>query len=102
MVQTGWAPTAIDPATNFGDHENINRVRIYNALGVGIQVGNYSWSDTFESNISFNGTGIYVPDGTTTTGENLSLLNSYIQNNFGVRVEIDTGTTLTYLSSTLP
>jgi hypothetical protein len=49
-----------------------------------------------------NGTGIYVPDGTTTTGENLSLLNSYIQNNFGVRVKIDTGTTLTYLSSTLP
>ena len=54
-------------------------------------MGNYSWSDTFESNISFNGTGIYVPDGTTTTGENLSVLISYIQNNFGVGVKIDTG-----------
>jgi len=98
----GCAPTAIDPATNFGDHENINRVRIYKssavgAFGVGIQMGNNTWSDTiFESNISFNGTGIYVPDGTKITGENLSVLNSYIQNNFGVGVKIDTGNNINF------
>jgi hypothetical protein len=98
----GCGPTALDPATNFGDHENINRVRIYKssaagAFGVGVQFGSNTWSDTiFESNISFNGTGIYVPDGTKTTGENLSVLDSYIQNNFGVGVKIDTGNNINF------
>jgi hypothetical protein len=94
---TGCAPTSIDPSTNIDDHDNINRVRITKtssagAFGVGIQWGNNAWVNTiFESNISNNGTGIYVPATTTTTGENLTILNSAIQANTGVGVEIDAG-----------
>ena len=95
---TGCAPpTSIDPSTNLDDHDNINRVRIYKssaagAFGVGIQWGNNAWTDTiFESNISHNGTGIYVPATTHTTGENLTILNSVIQANLGVGIKIDAG-----------
>lgn len=95
-------PTSIDPSTNQGDHDNINRVRIYKSsaagsFGVGIQWGHNAWSNTiFESDIAFNGTGIYVPGDTVTTGENLSILNSYIQNNFGVGLKIDTGNNINF------
>ncbi len=95
---TGCAPpTAIDPRTNQDDHDNINRVSIYKsspagAFGVGIQWGYNAWSDTiFESDIAFNGTGIYVPHTLTATGENLSIISSAIQNNLGVGLKIGTG-----------
>ena len=65
---TGCAPlTAIDPSTFQDDHDNINRVSIYKsspagAFGVGIQWGYNAWSETiFESDIAFNGTGLYEP-----------------------------------------
>lgn len=94
---TGCAPTSIDPGTNIDDHDNINRVRISKttsagAFGVGIQWGNNAWVNTiFESNISDNGTGIYVPATTSTTGENLTILNSAIQANTGDGLKIDAG-----------
>ena len=91
-------PVSIDPATNLDDHDNINRVRVYRSspsaggFGVGIQWGNNAWTDTiFESNISHNGTGIYIPAKTFQTGENLTILNSAIQANIGVGVKIDAG-----------
>jgi hypothetical protein len=95
---TGCAPpTAIDPRSNQDDHDNINRVSIYKsspagAFGVGIQWGYNAWSNTiFESDIAFNGTGIYVPHTLTATGENLSIISSAIQNNVGIGLKIGTG-----------
>jgi hypothetical protein len=100
---TGCAPpTSIDPSTNIDDHDNINRIRIYKttsagAFGVGIQWGKNAWVNTiFESNISHNGTGIYVPGTTTQTGENLTILNSAIQANTGVGLKIDTGKNINF------
>ena len=95
-------PTSIDPSTNQGDHDNINRVRIYKsssagAFGVGIQWGKNAWTDTiFESDIAFNGTGIYVPNTVSQTGENLSIVNSAIQNNFGIGLKIETGNNINF------
>jgi hypothetical protein len=100
---TGCAPpTSIDPSTNIDDHDNINRVRIYKtssagAFGVGIQWGKNAWVNTiFESDISDNGTGIYVPGTTSQTGENLTVLNSAIQDNTGVGLKIDTGNNINF------
>lgn len=100
---TGCAPpTSVDPSTNYDDHDNINRVRINESssaggFGVGIQWGRNAWSDTiFESDIAFNGTGIYVPGTTSQTGENLTILNSAIQENTGVGLKIDTGNNINF------
>jgi hypothetical protein len=95
---TGCAPpTSIDPSTNLDDHDNINRVRVYGGFGVGVQWGNNAWTDTiFESDISFNGTGIYVPGTRPQTGENLSILSSVISNNVGVGLEIATGNNINF------
>jgi hypothetical protein len=100
---TGCAPpTSIDPSTNIDDHDNINRVRIYKtssagAFGVGIQWGRNAWVDTvFESSISDNGTGIFVPSTTVQTGENLTVLNSAIQANMGVGVKIASGMNINF------
>jgi len=100
---TGCAPpTAIDPRTNQDDHDNINRVSIYKsspagAFGVGIQWGYNAWSNTiFESDIAFNGTGIYVPHTLTATGENLSIISSAIQNNVGIGLQIGTGNNVNF------
>jgi hypothetical protein len=95
---TGCAPpSSLDPGTNLDDHDNINRVRTLKlssagAFGVGIQFGKGAWVDTiFESSISFNGTGIYVSGTRPQTGENLTALNSAIQANVGVGLEIEPG-----------
>jgi hypothetical protein len=100
---TGCAPsTAIDPSAYQDDHDNINRVTIYKsspagAFGVGIQWGYNAWSNTiFESDIAFNGTGIYVPHTLTATGENLSILNSTIQNNLGIGLKVGTGNNINF------
>jgi|GEM_PF-2183046 len=100
---TGCAPpTSLDPKTNLDDHDNINRVRFSKlsaegAFGVGIQWGNNAWVDTiFESDISFNETGIYVPSTTIQTGENLTILNSVIQSNRGVGLKIDAGNNINF------
>lgn len=101
---TGCAPpTSIDPPTNQDDHDNINRVSIYKvsselgAFGVGIQWGYYAWSNTiFESDIAFNGTGVYVPRTLTSTGENLSIVNSTIQNNAGVGLMVGNGNNVNF------
>jgi Pectate lyase superfamily protein len=100
---TGCAPlTAIDPPTNQDDHDNISRVTTFKstaagAFGVGIQWGYNAWSNTiFESDIAFNGTGIYVPRTLAGTGEDLSVVNSSIQNNIGVGLKIGTGNNVNF------
>ena len=94
---TGCAPlTSIDPSTNLDDHDNINRVRTA-AFGVGAQWGNNAWTDTiFESDFSFNGTGLYDPGTRPQTGENLSILSSVISNNVGVGLKIATGNNINF------
>jgi hypothetical protein len=88
-----------DPASNFGDHFNINRVRIFqpgsvNGFNVGIQWGANAWSDTvFESVVSFCGTGMNLPStiGSLNSGEDISILNSTIGNNTGIGIVVGTG-----------
>jgi hypothetical protein len=64
---------------------------------VGIQFGNGAWVDTiFQSSISFNGTGIYLPGTRPQTGENLTILNSALQANMGVGLEIATGKNINF------
>ena len=94
---TGCAPlTSMDPSTNLDDHDNINRVRTA-AFGVGAQWGNNAWTDTiFESDFSFNGTGLYDPGTRPQTGENLSILSSVISNNVGVGLKIATGNNINF------
>jgi|HubBroStandDraft_6_1064221.scaffolds.fasta_scaffold99329_1 hypothetical protein len=68
--------------TWYGDHQNINRVRVY-GFGTGIQWGNNAWSDTiFESVITNNGTGLYFGAGPqmNNSGERIVILSSSIQN----------------------
>jgi hypothetical protein len=92
--------TSIDPSTNYGDHININRVRIFDGFGVGIQFGNNTWATTvFQSLISNNGTGISFPStiGGAGSGERLSFIGCSIQNNTtgaqfasgGAQVDVD-------------
>jgi hypothetical protein len=71
---------AVDLIDNFGDHVNINRVRIF-GFGVGIQWGNNAWSDSiFESVITNNGTNLYYPAGLSNSGESIRITNTSIQN----------------------
>jgi hypothetical protein len=86
---TGSPPANVNNNNNnpygsgwFGDHQNINRVRVY-GFGTGIQWGNNAWSDTiFESVITNNGTGLYFAAGPlmTQSGERIVILSSSIQN----------------------
>jgi hypothetical protein len=89
-----------DPAANFGDHFNINRVRIMrnpNVTGfnVGIQWGANAWSTTiFQSLVSFCvQAGIFFPPniGSLNSGEDISILNSSIQNNVGIGLSLGNG-----------
>jgi len=83
--------TAINPSTNFGDHFNINRVRIFfnvssgaGSFAVGVQWGTNAWSTTiFQSVISFCGVGMLFPYTVgSTSGECISVVNSLIGNNY--------------------
>jgi hypothetical protein len=91
--------TSSDPQTNLGDHFNINRVRsmrLPSAIGfnVGIQWGANAWSNTiFESIVAYAGTGLYFPStiATLNSGEDISILNSSIQGNTGIGLNVATG-----------
>jgi len=89
--------TRIDPGGNYGDHGNVNRVRIEH-FGVGVQFGFNAWRDTlFESVIASNGTGVSMPANVTAgnpisnSGENITLLDSSVLNNMGVGLFVGTG-----------
>lgn len=89
--------TKIDPATNYGDHANVNRVRISH-FGVGAQFGLNAFRDTlFESVLASNGTGVSMPasvsgkNPTSNSGENITLLNTSVLNNVGVGLFVGTG-----------
>lgn len=89
--------TQIDAAGNYGDHANLNRVRISH-FGVGVQFGFNTWRDTiFESVIASNGTGVSMPANVTSanpvsnSGENITLLDSSVLNNVGVGLFVGTG-----------
>ena len=81
--------SGIDPASNFGDHFNFNRVHIF-GFGVGIQWGHNSWSDTFfEGYIDNNTTAVNFPTGISAgSGERLDFVDSAIQNNSGNAFQI--------------
>jgi hypothetical protein len=90
-------PTSIDPASNYGDHANINRVRI-SYFNVGVQFGFNTWRDTiFESVMASNGTGVSMPTNvtannpTSNSGENLTLLDSSVLNSLGVGLFVGSG-----------
>lgn len=91
---TNSPSTLIDPQANFGDHFNINRVRIIrppslNGFNVCMQWGSNAWSNTiFQSVVSFCGTGLYFPATITNlnSGEEISVVNSSVSNNTGVGV----------------
>jgi hypothetical protein len=84
--------TAVDPATNHGDHFNLNRVRIFgNQFNVCAQWGTNAWSTTiFESELGLCATGVLVPSTVTNdnTGEEIAIVNSSVSNNTGVGVMI--------------
>lgn len=85
--------TGIDAAANYGDHAVANRVRI-TQFGVGVQYGFNTWVNTLlEDVITSNGTGVYFPSAvaTGTSGENMNIVASAIQNNSGVGLKIGTG-----------
>jgi hypothetical protein len=88
---------AIDPRTNYGDHANVNRVRISH-FGVGLQFGLNAFRNTiFESVITSNGTGVSMPasisgaNPISNSGENITLLDSSVTNNVGVGLFVGTG-----------
>jgi hypothetical protein len=86
--------TAVDPAANFGDHANINRLFI-TQFGMGVQYGYNTWRDTlFETVITSNGAGVSMPAivaSSTLSGENMAIVNTSIQNNAGVGLFVGTG-----------
>lgn len=48
---------------NYGDNQNINRVRVYLGFGVGIQWGKNAWSTVLSQSVfSNNGVGAYIPN----------------------------------------
>jgi hypothetical protein len=87
-------PIGIDPASNYGDHGNVNRVRIAQ-FGKGVQFGLNTWSDTiFESVIEENGTGVAMSAtaaASTKSGENITIESTSIQNSAGEGLFIGTG-----------
>lgn len=97
---SGAPSPSIDPSGNYGDHQNINRVRITSStgsrtggFGTGIQFGNNTWSvTTFESLIAYATTGVFVPVATyTNSGEHLVFRDTSIINNAGIGVKLSAG-----------
>lgn len=87
----------LDPPTNYGDHNSLNRVRISH-FGVGVQFGTNAWRDTiFEGVIASNGTGVSMPasisggNPTSNSGENITLLDTSVLNSVGVGLFVGTG-----------
>lgn len=100
----GASITGIDPPTNFGDHDNLTRVRVgrqgvsSSEFGVGIQWGNNAWSNTiFMSSFLFNGIGVYIPATVSNTGENISFIKTDVQNNNGIGIQIDAGNNINFV-----
>jgi hypothetical protein len=72
----------ISPVGNYGDHQNINRVRVFNGFGVGWQMGENTWSCTmFQCLFSNNGVSAYVGGSTgENSGENICFIGCRFQN----------------------
>jgi hypothetical protein len=89
----GNAPsTSIDPSTNYGDHTNLNRLRVgdnSHACGVGIQFGNNVWQNTISNSLlDENSTQYSFPASLDNSGENMVVVNSSIQNGTGVGFQL--------------
>lgn len=73
-----------DPKTDahgWGDHQNLNRVRVF-GWGKAIAWGNNVWSMTIlESLISNNRIGLYYPSGLDNSGESINVISTSTQNN---------------------
>jgi hypothetical protein len=76
----------LSPSTNYGDHQNLNRVRVA-GFGTGVQWGQNAWSTSItQSIVTNNQTGLYFPilfglGGTGNSGESISVVNTRVQNN---------------------
>lgn len=77
----GDPANVISPSTSYGDHQNVNRVRIF-GFGTGVQWGNNAWSNTLSQDlISNNGTGMSFPSNIINSGESIGVINTSVQNN---------------------
>lgn len=81
-IYFGGDPAGVlNSSSAYGDHQNLNRVRIMYGFGVGVQWGNNAWSITIsQSLISNNTTGLYFPSGLSDSGESISVFNTRIAN----------------------
>lgn len=83
-IYFGGDPTGVlSPPLSFGDHQNVNRLRIQNWTS-GIQYGNSGFQTTvFETVITNNATGVYFPAdvGVHNSGEALKFIACDFQNN---------------------
>jgi hypothetical protein len=78
-IYVGGDPKS-DP-DGWGDHQNLNRVRVFD-WGTGVSWGNNAWSMTImESLISNNKTGLLYPAGLTNSGESINVISTSTQNN---------------------
>lgn len=81
-IYFGGDPTnTLSPSTSYGNHQNVNRLRI-NGFTNGISFGNNTWSITiFESVIYANSTAINVIASSTNSGESITIESSSVNNN---------------------
>jgi len=87
MTVVGAPSTTVAPSANYGDHQNVNRVRIIN-FGAGEMWGENAWSTTTDQSvISNNGMNAYFPvnESSNNSGERINFVDSSIQN--ALRVE---------------
>ncbi len=98
---TGVSPapsTSIDASTNYGDHTNLNRVRVgdnSSGCGVGVQIGNNVWMHSLhETLLDGNVTNYSIPAGLDNSGESMSVLSCSIQNASGVGIAIGNNSAL--------
>jgi hypothetical protein len=76
-------PTTPISRDAFGDHQNLNRVRV-TAFETAVQWGQNAWSITIDQSlITSNVVGLYFPvfAGTGDSGESISVISTRIQNN---------------------
>lgn len=87
----GNAPsTILDPGTNYGDHDHLNRVKVI-FCGTNIQIGNNAWADIIDgSTLTSGGTNWYFPSPSlSNSGEAMAIYNSDLINATGNSIQVD-------------
>lgn len=99
----GNAPsTLIDPGTNYGDHDHLNRVKVI-FCGVNIQYGNNTWANVIsQSTLTSGATNWYFPSGSVSnSGEAISIIGSDVLNATGDGILVDTNNSTGLLDLTI-